>query len=68
MKLEEALRLKKVKVKEQVGFDLIQGDSGRMVRKYRSIERDATPEDVLGFNEADGVIVTKDGQKIKIYE
>lgn len=68
MKLEEALRLKKVKIREPAGFDLIFRENGQKIRKYKISERDATVEDVLAYNEEEGVIVTKDGQKFKLYK
>lgn len=68
MTLEEALRMKKIKIREHAGYDLVPGESGIMIRKYRVIERDATLEDVLSFNPETGVFVTKDGRKYGIYE
>jgi len=68
MELEKFLKLKKIKVQEVVGFDIVDGEMGRKIKKYRVIEKDATPEDVLAFNEERGTFVTKDGKKYSIYK
>jgi len=70
MDLKEALEFKKVEIAERDGYDLIPSDYGSewMVKKWRTKKRPATVEDVISWDPVKGIIVTVDGQKIKIFE
>ena len=68
MQLEEALRLKNVEVTEQDGYDLVYETGRRPLRRWRIKKRPATPADVVNWDPVKGVLVTIDGQKIKVYE
>ncbi len=71
MKLEDALKTFSPKIKVTVRAPGEQkyriSESGHRVKIFESITRDATPEDIVSYDERKGTLVSIDGKKYSLY-